>query len=216
MQTGPCACPSHTAWLPCSSGSAHAVWCKIFSALLQGEARTSFLLSWTSSGESRRGTPSPRCLWTSYIRRQPFRIGLLQRYSLLLSVRLLLSRSQALLWKTDLSLGSEFGLLNLSPKTTEINSVLKSISTDFHGLEIRFHCLFSPGSQQFLTASLWLFFLPLWEKKMHLTCWDVNYWAPSVETTALLLAPFHRQGSCIWNDTFKLQRSREQKPSFIL
>jgi len=83
----------------------------------------------------------------------------------MLSDRLLRSRSQALLWKTDLSSIGKFVLLNLDPKTTEINSVLKSISSDFHGLEIRFHCLFNPGTQQFLTALLWLFFSLLQEKK---------------------------------------------------
>lgn len=75
------------------------------------------------------------------------------------------SYQESLLWKTDLSLCSS----SLIPKPLKSTVFLKSISTDFHGLEIRFHCLFNSESQQFLTTSFWIFFPQCGIKRCYLT-----------------------------------------------
>lgn len=196
---------SHTAWRLfslgiCTPGLVPNAFC-----LTIGEARASSLVPWRSCGETEREILL-RCSWTpkNYVEPSAWVCPKGTVYCCLTGC----SYREALLWKTDLSLCRKFVLLD--PKTTEIKSVLKSISTDFHGLEIRFLCLFNSESQQFLTASLWIFFPYCRIKRCYLTWQNLNNWALCMENTALLSAPFHRQGTCIWNHTSKLQQSREQ------
>lgn len=140
--------------------SAHLIWCQMFSALRGGKPENSRCCPEQAVRKAKGELLCPLFSWHS----QQLYTTLWHRFTPKVqfgsALGLLLSRSQALLYKTNLSSCGKCVLLCLDPKPTEINNVLKSISSDFHGLEIRFHCHFNLGSQKFLTASLCCFFFP--------------------------------------------------------